>query len=329
MAEAPAQRDVPRSIVTFEDVCIHFTKEEWDLLDEDQKFLYCEVMLENFMLVISLGLAVSRYHIIQARERAQAPAKAEVIQERPGPSCSHSVEDRDAYSEQGVPIRISNAGPSMQKSHTCDMCDPILKGILHLAGRQGTSPGQQPYPCKSCGRAFWFSDLDGILRQQSGETFPRMEKGPASSVKSCRCHIRTVLAERARKTSWAALDLASTMPLTFERRHTGVLSVRRPSTLDKGITSSVKVGKLVATKRNILILHQGLHTGARPYAFSKCGRAYRRSSHLAWHMKVHTEERPHEFRLAPEPSHWREALREQGTCFLLAQHSMTHKREKL
>ncbi|XP_066879282.1 zinc finger protein 304-like [Kogia breviceps] len=28
--------------------------------------------------------------------------------------------------------------------------------------------------------------------------------------------------------------------------------------------------------------------------FSKCGRAYRRPSHLAWHMKVHTEEKPHE-----------------------------------
>ena len=77
----------------------------------------------------------------------------------------------------------------MQKSHTCDMCGPILKGILHLAGRQGPSPGHQSYPCKSYGRAFWFSDLDGILRQQSGETFPRMEKGPASSVKSCRCHM--------------------------------------------------------------------------------------------------------------------------------------------
>uniref|UniRef100_A0A8C9CME8 KRAB domain-containing protein n=1 Tax=Phocoena sinus TaxID=42100 RepID=A0A8C9CME8_PHOSS len=60
MAEAPAQRDVPRSIVTFEDVCIHFTREEWDLLDEHQKFLHCEAMLENFMLVISLGLSPGR-----------------------------------------------------------------------------------------------------------------------------------------------------------------------------------------------------------------------------------------------------------------------------
>ena len=82
------------------------------------------------------------------------------------------MKDRKAYSDQRVSVRISNVqtlqvGLSIQKSHPCDMCNLIFKGILQLAGQQGAPPGQQPYPCKSCGKALWFSvNLDQIQRQQ-------------------------------------------------------------------------------------------------------------------------------------------------------------------
>uniref|UniRef100_A0A670JB11 KRAB domain-containing protein n=1 Tax=Podarcis muralis TaxID=64176 RepID=A0A670JB11_PODMU len=43
--------------VTFEDVTVSFSREEWSMLDGWQKDLHQEVMLENFTLLLSVGKA--------------------------------------------------------------------------------------------------------------------------------------------------------------------------------------------------------------------------------------------------------------------------------
>ncbi|XP_036126042.1 zinc finger protein 883-like [Molossus molossus] len=323
MAEAAGRRVPAQTSLTFQDVYVYFTPEEWNLLNDNQRSLYYCVTLENFLMVCSTGLKICRHHVIMQPESLRqssvpdkiglGPAKTKMIQGSSGPGCGNRVEDENACSVMAGFVRVL-LGASIQKSHRCETCDPTLKGILHLLGQQGTPPGQPSYPCKSCGRTFSVI-LNQIPQQESRETSGRMKKGQNKSIKSGRSHTsENALTGRKDGVEVSAssglgqhhvtnngqkpcLSTEQEASHTQQRgyrcnecgqifSHKDTCSQNPNSQVGKESYQCNKCGKLFSNHSDFM-LHKKSHNKAICYQCTECGKYFKLHTSLEVHLKNH------------------------------------------
>ncbi|XP_032095008.1 zinc finger protein 845-like [Thamnophis elegans] len=290
MVEAPVQE----GLVSFEEVTVYFSEEEWSQLDPDQKALHWEVMTENYRNVASLGDNEKDHE--ESRESFQRFRHGDVI-EKPSIQTEFQRQETNASSnwnkESSFSIEVHmqellEEGGKIQKK-CMEKGVKLSKDTLEVNEHYPATSKERDYILKDNGKnynwCFPFSqENESLISQKSFPVWENLENGLENG--NSFCEIKSLTAQESNhkakphKCMECGKSFKVNYSLTLHRRtHTG----EKPF-------ECFECGKSFS-QRNHLKSHQSIHTGEKKYKCMECGKSFTQSSGLISHKRIHTGEK--------------------------------------